>query len=107
VSKALLPAGPHLPRQASRALLTFLGDPRVTRFNEWLGALTGITGALLMASNQWFSPAGYPVWLVSSLSLSLFAIGKGYRGILLLQGVFTVINLMGLWQWLVKPLLAG
>lgn len=73
---------------------------------EWAGGTgPGIIGALLMASNVSWSGLAYPIWLMSSLSFSAFGLRRGYYGLLLLQTVFTVVNLIGLWRWLVAPAL--
>lgn len=70
---------------------------------EWVGTIAGIAGAGLMASRTSVSGWAYPVWLVSSLSLSAFALLGGFYGLLLLQGVFSFINLLGIYRWLIIP----
>lgn len=67
---------------------------------EWLGAIAGIIGASLMAANLAWSGWAYPIWLVSSISLSAFGWLGGYYALLALQAVFTIVNLLGAYNWL-------
>lgn len=63
---------------------------------EWLGAVTGILGALLMALAPHMGIEAYCLWLVSSSALTLYGIRVGALGIALMSTVYTVINLLGL-----------
>lgn len=63
---------------------------------EWIGSICGIAGAALIASNVRLSPWGWWLFMVSSLSLCLYAATAGAWGILLLNLCFVVTNLIGL-----------
>jgi nicotinamide riboside transporter PnuC len=70
---------------------------------EWIGALVGIAGALMMAMNHRVSPWAYPVWIVASLAMFVFAWEGQHFGLALQQAVFFCINLLGLYRWLIRP----
>lgn len=63
---------------------------------ELIGSGCGILGALLMAINPGeFAAIAFPIWLISSLLLSVFAYLSRLKYLLGLQLTFTVINVMG------------
>lgn len=70
---------------------------------ENAGMVSGIIGAILMASKTRASKWAYPVWLLSSISLTLFAAIGQYYSLMLLQAVFTGINGYGIWRWVLRP----
>ncbi len=72
---------------------------------ELLGAGTGIAGALLMAAKCRYSAWAWPVWVISGIAWVLYAGRTDTWGLLAQQVVFTVINIVGLWRWLVQPLM--
>lgn len=76
-------------------------------FLQWLGSLTGIAGALMMACNSKASPWAYPVWLCASVSMLVFALYDQLSGLALQQAVFTFINTLGLWRWMIRPPVVG
>lgn len=68
---------------------------------EWTGAIFGITGAALLSSNTRYSPWGWWLFLISSLSLSLFAALSSAWGLLLLNAAFVSTNVTGILRvWL-------
>lgn len=67
----------------------------------WLGSLSGIAGAGMLASNASWSGWGFVPFLVSSLSLSLVAGIRDDRPLLVQQLTFTAVNAVGIWRWLV------
>jgi hypothetical protein len=67
---------------------------------KWLGTAAGIAGALWIALNLPSSGWGFLLFLLSSMSWGTAALLMGESSLLLLQGVFTVINLLGIWRWL-------
>jgi hypothetical protein len=67
---------------------------------KWLGTAAGIAGALWIALNLPSSGWGFSLFLLSSMSWGAAALLMGESSLLLLQGVFTVINLLGIWRWL-------
>jgi nicotinamide riboside transporter PnuC len=70
---------------------------------EWFGAATGIIGALLLAANIKISAWAFVIYVISSLALMGYAWLVGAHGILMMQTVFFVINLLGIYRWLVQP----
>lgn len=70
---------------------------------EWIGSLSGIAGAWMMAVNSRLSPWAYPVWIVASASMLAFAWRSHHLGLALQQAVFCAINLVGLYRWLISP----
>ena len=68
---------------------------------KWIGTVTGVMGALLIALNVGAVHWGFVFFLISS-TIWCWA---GYRqrdwSLASLQGAFVVINLVGLWRWLV------
>jgi hypothetical protein len=66
---------------------------------EWMGAAFGVTGALLLASNTAWSPWGWVGFLCSNVMLIAFAVRKHFRGLLVMQMVFTTTSLLGIYRW--------
>lgn len=64
---------------------------------EWGGALTAIFGAYLIASCR--PVAGYIVCGLSCLVLSVYCLISQQQGLLVMQVVFLVINLLGIYNW--------
>lgn len=63
---------------------------------EFIGAICGIIGALLMAIDPTqFAAISFPIWLISSVVLSVFAFLSNLKYLLGLQITFTVINIIG------------
>ena len=67
---------------------------------KWLGTAAGIAGALWIAMNLPSSGWGFSLFLLSSMSWGTAALLMGETSLLLLQGVFTAINVLGIWRWL-------
>ena len=74
------------------ALLTFL---------KWLGTALAIIGALAIALNIPYSGWGFVAFLVSSLSWSIAGFMMKEPSLVVLQGTFVVINLIGIYRWLI------
>ncbi|WP_455233360.1 hypothetical protein [Geopseudomonas aromaticivorans] len=66
---------------------------------EWLGSLCGVIGALLISANVRLSPWGWWLFLVSSVSLCLYAVMQQAWGLLLLNSCFVATNVTGLIRW--------
>lgn len=63
---------------------------------EWVGSITGLVGSIMVASHTRASKYGWMLFLVSSLSLSAFAIVLGKYGLMVQQLGFAAINVFGL-----------
>ncbi len=66
---------------------------------EWIGTVFGICGAMLIASNVKYSVWGWWLFLISSLSLCLYASLQGAWGLLVLNGFFVFTNVTGILRW--------
>ena len=71
------------------------------KYLGWAGTTFGIAGAALLSLNIAISPIGYLLFLVSSILLSLWAYRDRHTHQLVMQMVFTAINLNGVINWLV------
>lgn len=66
---------------------------------KWLGSITGILGALMLASNTSISGYGYILFTISSFILVF--VFKSDLPMLLQQSLFLTINTIGLFQWII------
>lgn len=69
------------------------------RLFEWLGSLTGIGGATFLALNMPWSGWGFVLFLVSNVFWITFAISRKYMGLLMMQLVFTLTSVIGIYRW--------
>ena len=67
---------------------------------KWFGTLAGIAGAVLIALNIPESGWGFVLFLGSSVCWGLAAIMMKESSLGLLQATFTIINVMGVYRWL-------
>ena len=74
------------------ALLTFL---------KWIGTALAIVGALAIALNLPYSGWGFVAFLVSSVCWSIAGFMMKEPSLIVLQGTFVVINLVGIYRWLI------
>jgi hypothetical protein len=58
---------------------------------KWIGTGAGVSGAIMIALNLGMVIYGYGLFLISSLL---------WRSLLVLQGTFPIINIVGIYQWL-------
>jgi hypothetical protein len=68
---------------------------------KWLGTLTGLAGAVMLALN--ISVSGWR-WLLFALSAALWTwAGLAMRewSLAALQGGFLMVDLLGIWRWLI------
>ena len=66
---------------------------------EWLAAVLGVLGALLVAANVSISRYGFVLFLVSSLLWTYIAYNQDLAPLLLNQVVFVAINVLGIQRW--------
>lgn len=70
---------------------------------EWMAALLGVIGALLLATN--FHPAfGFAWFLASNAGWIVYAVQGRCFGMLAQQVLFTGTSLVGLWNWWLGPI---
>jgi hypothetical protein len=66
---------------------------------KWIGTATGVAGAILVALNLGTVAYGFALFLVSSVLWCAIGLIQREPSLVVLQGVFTVINVLGLWRW--------
>ena len=76
-------------------------SPRMLTFLKWTGTLTGVTGALILALNLPFSGWGWVLFATSALTWTIAGIAMRELSLVLLQGGFLVVDLLGIYRWLV------
>jgi len=84
-------SGRPKPRGQARALLARL---------QWFGTACGITGAVIVAFESAVSGYGFVFLAVSAVSWTAAAMLMGERQLIVLQGAFIAINLVGIYTWL-------
>lgn len=70
--------------------------------SEWLGALFGIIGSLMMAFKIKIRLA-FMAWIISDILLIIFAVLICRWGLLILCVVYTVVSVIGWLNWKPKP----
>lgn len=71
---------------------------------EWFGTITGLIGAVIIASNFAFAGSvgvGYCVFLLSSISYMYVAYILKRWGLFTMNVAFTIINFWGIYNWLI------
>src|SRR3546814_177927 len=66
---------------------------------KWVRTITGVIGAIIIAANLGMVVSGFAFFLVSSLLWSTVGWVQREVSLLVLQGTFTVINVIGIWRW--------
>ena len=70
---------------------------------EWIGAVGGAAGALLLAFNNRWSGYGLVLFLVSNAAWMTYGVMTHTFGMVTMQIVCTGTSLLGVWRWLVLP----
>jgi hypothetical protein len=70
----------------------------VIDYLEWIGALSGLLGAFLLATHTNISRYGWIAFLAANIALIGFAIGIERYGLLLQQVGFMATSLLGLYR---------
>ena len=68
---------------------------------KWLGTLTGVLGALVLALNIPVSGWGWVLFTISSISWTIAGLALRDASLAVLQGTFIVVDLLGVWRWLI------
>ncbi len=66
---------------------------------EWLGCLTGLLGALLLAHNSRYSGYGFVAFLVSNTCWIGYGVLGESWGLVVMQLGFTATSVLGLYRW--------
>lgn len=77
----------------------------VTTLNalQWAGCFTSVVGALLLAVRTRHSGVGFTLLLMSSLLWLIYAVKTEALGLAVNQIFFILINLIGIYTWLIVP----
>ena len=67
---------------------------------KWIGTAAGVAGALVIATNVGGVAYGFMLFLVSSVLWTLVGWVQRELSLVVLQGAFTVINVVGIVRWL-------
>lgn len=67
---------------------------------KWIGTAAGVSGAILVALNLGLVAYGFGLFLISSLLWSVVGWLQREMSLVVLQGTFTVINIVGIYRWL-------
>ncbi|MBM3952650.1 MAG: hypothetical protein FJ311_14505 [Rhodospirillales bacterium] len=67
---------------------------------KWVGTGAGVAGAVLVALNIGVTGYGFVLFLVSSLLWGAAGFAQRELSLVVLQGAFTAINLLGIYRWL-------
>lgn len=67
---------------------------------KWTATAAGIAGAVLVALNVGLVACGFALFLASSLLWSAIAVVHREPSLMVLQGAFVAINVLGFWRWL-------
>ena len=68
---------------------------------KWLGSITGIIGALMLALNNDYSAYGYIFFTISSFILTYEFLKDKIASMVWMQLIFLSINLLGVYKWLI------
>ncbi len=66
---------------------------------EWLGCLSGLLGAALLALNNRYSGYGFAAFLISNVCWISYGVLSGSWGLVVMQMGFTATSLLGLYRW--------
>lgn len=72
-------------------------------FIELVSALTGMLGALLLATRSRYAGWAFVLWLVSNVGWIIFGAGNQHWFFIVQQVVFTATSLIGIYRWLIAP----
>jgi len=70
---------------------------------EIFAAVTGLSGALLLATKSRFSPVAWPIWMLSNAGWVLFGLAQQHMWIVAQNAGFFVTSAIGCWTWLIGP----
>ena len=74
-------------------------------YAEWIGTITGVLGALIIASNIGFVGYAYIVFWFSAFCYMFFAWKLKRWPLFFMNCVFLMINFWGIWRWLLQPII--
>ncbi|MBI4968217.1 MAG: hypothetical protein HZC25_08885 [Rhodospirillales bacterium] len=66
---------------------------------KWIGTASGVAGALIIALNLGVVAYGFMLFLVSSVLWAIVGWVQREAALVVLQGAFTLINVLGIVRW--------
>lgn len=72
---------------------------------SYLGAVFGIGGNLLLGFKTHWAGMGFVAFLISNVLWLVVAYGRGDWPLFTQQVFFLVGSLIGIWKWLIEPLI--
>ncbi len=69
---------------------------------EWIGCMTGLCGATLLALNNRYSGWGFVLFLISNVGWIIYGLLTHATGMVVMQLGFTLTSLIGVWKWLIS-----
>ena len=73
---------------------------------EWIdefGAWTGVIAATLISSNIGMEWLAFPIFILSVCCYIYISRVKNLQGMLKMNAIFLVINIWGVWRWILQP----
>ena len=67
---------------------------------KWFASACGVVGAIMIALNLGLVIYGFGLFLISSLLWSVIGWLQRDTSLVVLQGAFTIINIVGIYRWL-------
>ena len=68
---------------------------------KWFGTLTGVVGAAILALNIPISGWGWVLFAASALAWTVAGAVQRDASLVVLQGAFLAVDLVGIWRWLI------
>jgi subtilisin family serine protease len=65
----------------------------------WIGTITGITGAVLVALNFEYSKFGYISFMISAITWTIQGAKNKDKSLVFLNSVFICVNGLGIYRW--------
>jgi hypothetical protein len=84
--------GSHRPSSEWRDLMTAI---------KWFGTVTGVVGAVILALNIPISGWGWVLFAVSAAAWTTAGLVMREYSLAILQGAFLLVDLLGIWRWLI------
>jgi hypothetical protein len=75
-------------------------NPTALNTIKWIGTAAGVSVAILIALNLGIVGYGFALFLVSSSLWLAAAVAQRETSLIVLQGSFTAINVLGFWRWI-------
>lgn len=82
----------------------FIMGPEL-KYVEWTGSLLSISAALLISAYHKHSKYCWILWLVANFLILILTFYTKQYGVMALQAGFSITNILGTWNWLIKPML--